>query len=42
MELVGKRGMKELGSKINHVAGSGMSSWARQLLEKQGAFGDGM
>ena len=42
MELVGKRGLQELGSRINHVAGQGMSAWARKLLEKQGAFGDGM
>jgi hypothetical protein len=29
--------MQELGSRINNVAGQGMSSWARKLLEKQGA-----
>lgn len=38
MELVGKRGMQELGSRINNVAGQGMSEWARKLLEKQGAW----
>lgn len=38
MELVGKRGLQELGARINNVAGQGMSAWARKLLEKQGAL----
>ena len=36
MELVGKRGMADLGSRINHVSGSKMSEWAKKMLMKQG------
>lgn len=36
MELVGKRGMANLGSRINHVSGSKMSEWAKKMLMKQG------
>lgn len=36
MELVGKRGMADLGSKINHASGSKMSEWAKKMLMKQG------
>jgi len=43
MELVGKRGLKDLESKINHVSGSKMSVWAKNLLMKQGwAEGKGL
>ncbi len=30
--------MAELGARINHTAGQGMSSWAKKLLERQGAW----
>jgi len=36
MELVGKRGMADLGSRINHVSGSKMSDWAKKVLMKHG------
>ncbi len=36
MDLVGKRRLADLGSRINHVSGSKMSDWAKKLLMKQG------
>jgi hypothetical protein len=34
--VVGKKALSALGSRVNDSAGSGMSAFARRILEKQG------